>query len=114
LGQTVRILGSLDVLGNPTGLVVAFGRSVRFMQQTWTAAVEGNGQAVLEGATDAVRTFAGALMTPIVSFSNASARLVGEAGALGAIFDINRRTVEFVSGYFSDTAPPDPTRSPFK
>ncbi len=114
LGQTVRILGSLDVLGNPTGLVVAFGRSVRFLQQTWVAAVEGNGHAMLEGATDAVRTFAGALMTPIVSFSNASARLVGESGALGAIFDLNRRTVEFVSGYFNDTAAPDVTRSPFK
>ena len=102
LGQTVRILGSLDVLGNPTGIIVAFGSSVRHLQQTWRAAVEGNGPAFLEGATDAVRTFGGALLTPIVSLSNASARMVGEEGALGTIFELNRQTLDFVYSYMRE------------
>jgi hypothetical protein len=115
VGQTVRILGSLDVLGNPTGLIMAFGSSVRFLQSAWTAAIEGDGHAMLEGASDAVRSFAGALITPIVSLSNASARIVGEEGALGAIFDLNRRTIEFVSGYLSEPAVVAPLiQSPFK
>jgi hypothetical protein len=116
LGQTVRILGSLDVLGNPTGLITAFGSSVRFLQSAWTAAIEGDGHAMVEGASDAVRSFAGALMTPLVSLSNASARIVGDEGALGAIFDLNRRTIEFVSGYLSEqtVAAPPMTQSPFK
>ena len=102
LGQTVRILGSLDVLGNPTGIIVAFGSSIRHLQQTWQAAVQGNGEAVLEGATDAVRTFGGALLTPIVSLSNASARMIGDQGALGAVFDLNRQTINFVYSFFGE------------
>lgn len=117
VGQTVRILGSLDVLGNPTGLITAFGSSVRFLQSAWTAAIEGDGHAMVEGASDAVRSFAGALMTPLVSLSNASARIVGDEGALGAIFDLNRRTIEFVSGYLTaeqNANTPAVTQSPFK
>jgi hypothetical protein len=112
VGQTVRILGSLDVLGNPTGLIVAFGSSIRFLQKTWVAAVEGNGQAMLDGATDTICSLGGAIMTPLVSFSNASARMVGDDGAVGTLFDLNRRTVGFVYSYLTNedvSTPPPPS-----
>lgn len=97
VGQTVRILGSLDVVGNPSGVLDALIKTVSSVQAGCVAALTGDGMGTVEAVSGTFRNVVQTFLVPIVGLSNASSRVAGtHNGLLKAILDANQSTVTFV------------------